>query len=206
VRIAGRLRREGFDVSVPALDRGDFEGLTVTRMLGIVEAEAGSERVHLIGSSLGGYLAALFGQRERARVGRMVLLAPAFGFLDRWPGMLGPEATSEWERTGFREVFHYGTGQMARIGWELVRDGRQYPGMPLFEGPTLIVHGVRDDDVPIEVSRQYVERSLDARLVELESGHELTDQLDGLEAMTAEFLKADASSNDLDTIRGSGHP
>ncbi|MHC4779264.1 MAG: alpha/beta hydrolase [Planctomycetota bacterium] len=44
--------------------------------------------------------------------------------------------------------------------------------------PTVIVHGLSDDVVPIEVSRQYRDRSGGhVRLVEVDDGHRLADSL-----------------------------
>src|SRR5579864_423003 len=74
-----RLEGEGFSVAVPDLSEGNFEGLTLSGQLRVIDAAAGGENVALIGSSMGGYLAALYAARH-ADVERLVLLAPAFGF------------------------------------------------------------------------------------------------------------------------------
>src|ERR1700692_983638 len=72
------------------------------------------EPVTLVGSSMGGYLAALYAARgpETARV---VLMAPAFGFARRWRERLGAAAVEEWKRTGALEVFHYGEGRTCKL-------------------------------------------------------------------------------------------
>ena len=52
------------------------------------ETLAKGEPLVLMGSSLGGYLAALYAERHPKAVDRLVLIAPAFGFLQRWEGAL----------------------------------------------------------------------------------------------------------------------
>src|SRR6516164_8365186 len=77
-----RLETEGFSVSIPDLSDGNFEGLTLSSQLRVIGSAAGSGGMALIGSSMGGYLAALYAARH-ADVERIVLLAPAFGFARR---------------------------------------------------------------------------------------------------------------------------
>src|SRR5712691_11493090 len=72
----------GVELRIPDLSDGDFEGLTLTRQLAVIDREAASGSVSLIGSSLGGYLAALYAARHAA-VHKVVAMAPAFGFARR---------------------------------------------------------------------------------------------------------------------------
>src|ERR1700727_323514 len=74
---------EGADFEIPQLDRGDFEKLTVSSQLQVIDAAVHGDPVILMGSSLGGYLAALYASRH-ANVERLGLLAPAFEFPARW--------------------------------------------------------------------------------------------------------------------------
>jgi pimeloyl-ACP methyl ester carboxylesterase len=172
---AGRLRRAGAACDVPALDGGDFSGLTITGQLAVVDALAAGEPVSLIGSSLGGYLAALYAATH-ANVERVVLLAPAFGFARRWPRRLGEAAVARWRAEGSMPVFHYAAGEERRVGIELLDDG------------ALLFHGRRDEVVPYTYSEEFQALHPAARLHLLESGHELTDVLETIWPVTAEFL------------------
>ena len=118
------------------------------------EAAAG-EPVALMGSSMGGYVAALYAARH-PEVTRLVLLAPAFGFARRWPERLGSEAVENWRRTGWMDVFHYADGRNRAISYALLEDGAQYEEYPDFAQPALIFHGAHDDVVPAELSRRFV--------------------------------------------------
>src|SRR5262245_39461865 len=89
------LESRGAKVEIPDLANADFEHLTITGQLAVVREIARGESVSLIGSSMGGYLAALYAAQHPA-VRRLVLFAPAFGFGRRWPERLGPERVAEW--------------------------------------------------------------------------------------------------------------
>src|SRR5262249_42588742 len=78
-----RLEAEGATVEIPALDGGDFENLTITGQLEIIQKTADGGPVSLMGSSMGGYLAAIYAWIH-PEVAKLVLLAPAFGFARRW--------------------------------------------------------------------------------------------------------------------------
>jgi hypothetical protein len=172
-------------VELEALDlvEGPFRELTITRQLRVVERAARGEAVSLIGSSLGGYLAALYAARQ-PEVERLVLLAPAFGFARRWAGDLGPEKMAEWERTGVTKVMHHGQGGMAELGWHLMADARLYEEEPAFGQPALIFHGIHDAVVPVEASRRFARGRANVQLREMDSDHQL---LDVVEAMWAEI-------------------
>lgn len=184
---AERLREAGAVCDIPALDGGDFFHLTISRQLAVIDASAAGEPVTLIGSSMGGYLAALYAA-SHANVERVVLLAPAFGFARRWPQRLGEAAVAKWRAEGSMEVFHYAAGEPRRVGIALLEDGLQYPDFPDVRQPALLFHGKLDDVVPYRFSEEFRALHPEAQLHLFESGHELTDVLDEMWRLTAEFL------------------
>jgi uncharacterized protein len=187
-----RFRELGIEAAVPDLGE-DFEHLTITGQLGVVERTAAGRPSVLIGSSMGGYLAALYAARH-PEVERLVLLAPAFGFARRWPESLGSVALEEWRTSGWREVHHYGEGRTRRLWYQLIEDGQLYEDFPEAEQAALVLHGTRDDVVPIAASEEFVRGNPQRRrLVAQDSGHELTDVLDRLWSETARFLGLDRS-------------
>lgn len=182
-----KFGEQGLTMEVPALDEGDFRDLTVTAQLGLVERLLGDSPVMLIGSSLGGYLAALLAAR-RLQVERVVLLAPAFGFVRRWSERLGAEAMEDWRRTGTLRIPHYGLRTDADIGYQLIEDGALYEEYPDVRQPALIYHGDSDDIIPASLSRDFAALHPNARLVVVHSGHELTDVLDEMWEGISAFL------------------
>ena len=184
-----KFREIGLRLVIPMLDEGDFEHLTITRQLDVIGRAAGSGPVTLIGSSLGGYLAALYGARH-PEVERLVLMAPAFCFARRWLAMLGPEEMDRWRETGYRNFYHYGQSRECALFYGLMEDGLHYEDFPRVTSPTLILHGTSDTVVPIALSAEFALRApANARLVPLASGHELTDVMEPLWAETSDFLE-----------------
>ncbi len=175
------------ELEIPALDGSDFEHLTITGQLKIVEELLSGEPASLMGSSMGGYLAALYASRH-AEVARLVLMAPAFSFSERWHHLLGEERLAEWRETGALEVFHYGTGTQRSVAYELYDDSRRHPALPEFEQEALIFHGTGDAVVPVELSRDFSQRHSNAHLTELDSDHELTDVLSLIVERSCAFL------------------
>ncbi len=182
-----RLMRAGWDVAVPALDGGDFEHLTITGQLQVIDEALGGKPAALIGSSLGGYLAALCAAR-RPEIPGVVLMAPAFEFAQRFRARAGEAALADWRRRGAADFFHYGVGRQAPLGFGLIEDADGYEGFPAVTQPCLIFHGLRDDVVPVDLSREFAARRANVQLVELESGHELTDVLDIMGPRAESFL------------------
>ncbi len=181
------LEQAGASVTIPDLAEGDFEHLTVTRQLAVIERAAANRPVALIGSSMGGYLAALYAARH-AEVSRLVLLAPAFGFARRWTEWLGAEKLAAWRRTGWLEVFHYASGAQRRVGYQLLEDGARYEDYPGFRQPALLFHGRHDEVVPAAYAEQFAATHANARLEILDSGHELLNVLDYMAHKVVRFL------------------
>ena len=184
---AEKLRQAGGHVETPDLTRGDFENLTITGQLEAIEEVANGGPVALIGSSMGGYLAALYAARH-PEVVRLMLMAPAFGFFSLWPEWLGANRIDEWRESGELEFFNYADQCMRKVKYGLIRDGARYEEYPDFHQPALIFHGVNDDVVPVENSRRFAASHPAARLIELESGHELTDVMDRMWGEASAFL------------------
>jgi len=182
-----RLESAGIPVEIPDLAAGDFEHLTLTSQLSVIERCAAGEAVSIAGSSMGGYLAALYAARH-PEVVRVVLLAPAFAFARRWAERLGPQQVDEWRRTGTMDVFHYGENRHRKLSYRLLEDAAQYDPYPDFRQPALIFHGANDDVVPVAFSQHFAATHDNARLEVLNSGHELLDVLDYMGPKVVDFL------------------
>ena len=177
----------GIPLEILQLDQGDFEHLTISGQLQLVEETARGQPSVLIGSSLGGYLAALYAARH-AEVERVVLLAPAFRFPSYWPASLGAAKLDDWQSTGKLSVFHYAANAERSLGYEFYQDGIQYEPEPDVGQPALILHGTQDQVVPAEFSVAYAEHRPNVELHLLDSGHELSDVFDDLWRLSAAFL------------------
>jgi len=181
----------GIPCEIPQLDEGDFQSMTITGQLRVIDRAVGREfvtpPVTLMGSSLGGYLAALYAARH-TNIARLVLLAPAFQFPTRWRSRFSSEEFAQWKAVGSRSFYHYAYKADRPLGYQFVEDAVQYEDEPEFCQPALVVHGLHDDVVPVEASRSFARTRPNVELRIIESGHELTDSLDRLWYETAVFL------------------
>jgi pimeloyl-ACP methyl ester carboxylesterase len=184
-----RFEQLGVEMQIPDLSEGNFEGLTISAQLGVIERIAGAADVRLIGSSMGGYLAALYAARH-PEVSQVVLLAPAFGFARRWPLKLGDEKVAEWRRTGWLPMYHYGDKMERRVGYSLLEDAGQYEDYPDVSQPALVFHGRNDDVVPYELSEEFAAQHPMVTLRIMDSGHELINVLEDMWTEVRRFLGA----------------
>lgn len=176
--LSDRFQSLSLPLTCPDLNQGDFFHLTLSRQLEQVSNlyPPKPTPVVMIGSSLGGLTAACLGERS-PQVDRLVLLAPAFGFLDHWLPKLGAEEVREWQRTGQRLVYHYALEQSVPLSYEFVTDAARYDARQLQRPiPTLILHGTQDEVIPIQSSRDYAASRPWVELIELESDHALGDE------------------------------
>src|SRR5271154_2700909 len=166
------LAGNGIHREIPDLAEGDFEHLTISRQLQVIENSLDGAPCRLVGSSMGGYLASIYAA-SHPEVERLVLLAPAFGFAARWRKVQGPAAIARWRDTGWLPVFHYGDKSTRNVHYRLLEDAANFAGFPDFVQPALIFHGVNDTVVPIDLSREFVSSHPNAHLREVASDHEL---------------------------------
>jgi uncharacterized protein len=172
--VAARLGGvDRLDLRVPSIER-----LSLAAMIATARAAIGGprDRAVLIGSSLGGLCAARLAEDD-ARVCMLVLLAPAFRFAERWRARLGPDGWTQWMDSGWLETHDHATGGTARIHADFAREAEVLDaaggGWPDVRVPTVILHGTRDEVVPIETSRRFAADRPHVRLIELDDDHEL---------------------------------
>ncbi|MEH1912320.1 YqiA/YcfP family alpha/beta fold hydrolase [Nostoc sp.] len=173
--ISDRFTQIQTKLKIPDLNAGDFSQLTITRQLTQVAAQFNNDStpVTLIGSSLGGLTAAHLGQ-QNLEVQRLVLLAPAFGFLSHWLPKLGGEQIQSWQQEKYIMIYHYGEQRSLPLSYDFVTDAAQYQEKLLQRPiPTLILHGKNDEVIPIEASRDFARSRPWVELVELDSNHAL---------------------------------
>jgi pimeloyl-ACP methyl ester carboxylesterase len=171
----------GERLSIPLMDEGDFEHLTIRRQLAVLERTIAKNPVSLIGSSMGGFLASLYAAAHPG-ISRIVLLAPAFGFARRW------QSKFEQTKPSYFEVYHYGDATVRRVHYGLIEDALAYPAAPAFPQPALIFHGIHDDVIPVDSSREFAAAHTNVRLIELDSDHELLNVLDRIVDEAVNFL------------------
>lgn len=173
----------------PDLNQNDFTHLTLTRQIQQVCAGFSADQpIVLIGSSLGGLTAAWVGE-HCPQVDRLVLLAPAFEFLTHWLPKLGDKRLREWQSGTPLMVYHHGAKRLLPLNYQFVVDCDRYSSTHLQKPiPTLIVHGISDEVIPIQMSRNYAHSRPWVELVELNSDHALADVSQEIWGSISQFL------------------
>jgi len=167
----------GIPFHAPDLNLPTFEALTLTAQVEAVEAllQTLPEPPVLVGSSLGGFIAAAVAWRGRP-LRSLILLAPAFGFARR---RLGQADWAGYRERGEMEVFHHGVGRPLRLGPALLRDLPAWADDDAWRIPasilksTAILHGRGDEAVPLEESEAFCARNPGVVLHALDDDHGL---------------------------------
>ena len=183
-----RFGDAGIEVYQPDLAEGDFPNLTVTGQLEAARKAVEAVRPGLvIGSSLGGYLAALLAAGHPRLVPALVIMAPAFNFARRWAERLGEAELSAWKQSGARNVYHYGEKRDLPLRYRFYEDALKHEPFPVFSQPCLLLHGRHDEVVDAAQSIDYAHGKSNIQLEILESDHGLTDVLDEIWGRVSEF-------------------
>lgn len=177
---------------VPDLEEGDFQGLTITRQLGVVRREIArsSGDLTLIGSSMGGYLAVLAASQQ-PRIRRLVLMAPAIDMKARWTVRYGADQLARWKARGVAATFHHAYGEERLIGYGLYEDLDRYDPAPPVRIPALAFMGRQDETVAPAAVERWAAQNPSVRLRLLDSGHDLIDQLETIWNESAAFFGID---------------
>ena len=130
----------------------------------VLQMIADGPPVTIIGSSLGGWLAWVLGQRF-AKVCQLVLLAPAFNMMGERAQEIPASRRDEWESTGWMP---WGDDALHRdfpLSWKWVEESENLWAQrfhPLRRVPTTILHGLQDDVILPKGSWEFTKNLLTA--------------------------------------------
>ena len=187
VFLAGQFASLGVDVALPDLDGGDFRSTTLSKQLALVSGLAANlEPDLLVGSSLGGYLAALFAARQPGAVPAVALMAPAFDFAQRIEASVGPEM-QRWRNEGSRSFFHYRDGREAPLDYGFVEDARRYEPFPDVTVPTRVLHGRNDEVVDPALTIEFAKDRPNVTVEWLPTDHQMLDVTERIWSSLKEF-------------------
>ena len=158
---------QGYPVSLPSVTVPSLEELSPRAAVGLVkemvrnEARRGVDRgLILMGSSFGAFLGLHayheLSVPERAHIRALVLLAPALNPWDPTSGLLTPERERAWREHGSAPVLNLETGHEVPVHYRFVEELRSFDSrVERLEVPTLIIHGLNDEVVPVVQSREF---------------------------------------------------
>ncbi|MBT5471899.1 MAG: hypothetical protein HOK41_14950 [Nitrospina sp.] len=179
-------------ITIPDLQQGDFENMTLTKQISlvqnIIDGNPGTD-VALIGSSMGAYIAVLIAE-TRKEVKALYLMAPGFNFLNRWMENMGWDKNSLSSTPDLIQVFHYSYNNEVSLNTNLFRDAVNWDSLLLTRNiPIRIVHGLHDETVGIQESRDFAGSRPWCQLKELDSNHGLLSCIDWIVVDCMEFLR-----------------
>jgi pimeloyl-ACP methyl ester carboxylesterase len=188
-------KAHGIVFHAPDLNVPTFESLTISAQVDAVETliQQSESSPVLVGSSLGGLVAVAAAHRAndqgRARLKALILLAPAFGFARR---RLESDLWAGYRLRGNLPVWHFAKEHWARLGPQLLEDLPAWTREEIrrVEAPIFVLHGRRDEIVPVEESEAFVSRQPDARLLILDDDHDLsaTPSMDALSGILTQVF------------------
>ncbi|MCC6878069.1 MAG: alpha/beta fold hydrolase [Sandaracinaceae bacterium] len=189
------LAAHGRTLQLPDLNAPSFAQLSLRSMLGVLDRLDRGAPWSFVGSSLGGWLAARWAELHPERVERLVLLCPAFDLSERWPSLLPPGALELWRSQGYLQ-FPDAAGVPTPVHYALYEESLRERGRPVVPCPTLVIHGRRDERVPIESSRAYARSHSQVELLELDDDHEMIASTERIAREALAFLRVDTHGAD----------
>jgi uncharacterized protein len=189
-----RFHEHGIAVRCPDFNEPDFTTLTLTRMIDQLGAELAMTQgpATLIGSSLGGTVAVLAAAKYRARVDRLVLMAPAVMFAKPGHNLLPPERVDEWRRRGALPFFHYAYNEPRDLSFAFYEDSLRHDAFgAAVTQPTLIFQGLRDASVDHRTVEAFAATRPSVTLALLEDDHQLIASLPRMWTDMRAFLDLD---------------
>lgn len=180
-------------LTIPDLQQGDFENMTLTSQISLVHSiidEKPDTKFALIGSSMGGYVAALTAE-TRENVKALYLMAPGFNFLNRWMVNMGWNKDALDSIPSLIRVFHYSYNEEVDLKTDLFRDAIKWDASPLNRDiPISLVHGLHDESIPIQESRDFAKLRPWCQLKELDSDHGLLSCVDWIVEDCLKFFRS----------------
>lgn len=144
----------GFDLRACGRSTGSFREFTISGavqdLLAVTDYLA-PEPLVVVGSSLGGVLAVAAAPRIGARLVGLLLIAPAFGLLSHYFDRLDPAQRRDWAQQGVLRLRDEYDGGEYELDYAFYRDAQRYrhPLTIRFDCPLVIVHGERDELLPV---------------------------------------------------------
>ncbi len=189
-----RFEKARLPLTIPDLQQGDFENLTLTKQVSLVQGIIDGKpctRFALIGSSMGAYIAALIAE-TRKEIKALYLMAPGFNFLNRWMENMGWDKNHLDSIQDVIQVFHYSYNTQVNLKTNLFRDAMNWDSLPLTRNvPIRLIHGIHDEVVSIQESRDFARSRSWCQLKELDSDHGLLSCIDWIVADCMEFFRSE---------------
>lgn len=189
------MRELGWDVVAIDMHRHGWNQQEQTRAVLNAIDEQGPFDL-LIGSSFGGLATANAAALRSELDLRLLLLAPAFGYHELLHDQLTPAEMEAWERTNEHRFHPPGWESPVTLPYDFVKAAADV-SWPHLNHPTVVMHGTKDDVVPISNSERALLHAEHAHLVPVDDGHRLHASLHHLPSLAERLLNPKESQQRL---------
>ena len=174
-----QLQHLGHELLVPDLNGGDFSTLSMSNMIELAARQVmacTSDKIVVLASSLGAMVAVnLLAEKTISdRVSALFFMAPCFDFMKVLQQQIAQDDFAQWRTRGERQFFHHGEQRNLPLGFHFVEDLRRYDSYARqVVQPVRIIHGKKDDIVPIAQSERFVSKNTNSTMLAVDSDHGL---------------------------------
>ena len=162
----------GWEIITPVMSEQGWTIENQTNVLLKIIDEQGPFDI-VAGSSMGGLAAANASELRPNANFSLLLIAPAFGLDELWRQGAKEEGLAKWKHDGSIQYFHNGFGHDITLDWDFFLAAEKM-SWPELAHPTVIIHGIPDDIVPIENSRKVTETNDNiVKLIEVDDNHRM---------------------------------
>ncbi len=177
-----------FDMRAHGRSDGNMNEFTISRALAdvrlVLQLFPGRPKF-LVGSSMGGWVAAQLATEQQLQIAGVVLIAPAFSFMRQLFNSLQPDQRQQWINQRFWTFAEDDADYQFTLSYDAVIDSEQYDLLRKpadFQCPVRILHGRLDDVVPVTQSIEFCRRLSPHADIELDvlpdADHRLTGHLE----------------------------
>jgi len=173
-----------FDLRGHGISDGELKDQIIssglTDLLSVIDSIVDRPLV-LHGSSMGGWISVLAALRRKQRISAMMLIAPAFNFVQNTLSTLPLPVRQQWQQETYMTFPDAYGREPYSLRHDIMLDAEQYDVLGInitFDGPIHIVHGENDPIIPIANTNKFIRQ---ARLPQLtfesvpNGDHRLTD-------------------------------
>ena len=121
-------------------------------------------------------------------VKKLVLMAPAVDFPERYVAAAGEPATLAWQHGETVPMEHHAYKKIVHVAGDLWRDCANWPSSIAPPCPTLAIAGRRDAVIPLPAIERWVAGQRGVRFHTVDDGHELNDSLETIWRLAEAFL------------------
>ena len=159
----------GWDVIAPVMSEKGWNIEQETAVL-LEHIDSGDFDI-IAGSSMGGLAAANASALRPDATFGLLLIAPAFGLAEMWHERLTTSEIADWKK---KDAYAYQGFELdISLAWDFMQTAERM-SWPKLNHPTVILHGIQDDVVPIENSMRVASDDENViALMELEDGHRM---------------------------------